>query len=414
MSTALSCGDSDTFTLTLGPITSPVADANQAWWHTTLTEDAYVQVTWACTAYSETYDAVPSGDLIAQGIVGDTAVDDSTSQSYVTGGFYLFTGHGGGGVGGTTDLGFHGSGTTLYFAAGITTSGPEQITPENGAWSISVSGTIEVTCTPVPCTLDIDPAGRTISSDAQTGLTIDVTASDPGCEWTAVADDAWLTITYGSSGTGDDTILYDASLNDSGDERIGTITVTGDDGDHVHTVTQSECTLDIDPPTRSIPRAAQTGLTIAVTASDETCEWTAVADDDWLTITAGSSGTGSGTVTYDATRNDSGDTRVGTITVTGDDGDHVHTVTQSYVKTYGFASVVGAPMTQRSKRQAGFSFSQASPATVWTIDHNLGHIPVVIALDGSGNVLTGTVAYPSLNQATITFTSAQSGTAHLT
>lgn len=59
----------------------------------------------------------------------------------------------------------------------------------------------------------------------------------------------------------------------------------------------------------------------------------------------------------------------------------------------------------------GSNFTQSTPATVWTINHNLGYRPVVQTWDLSGIELDGTVAHPTVNQTTVTFTTAQSGVA---
>lgn len=59
-----------------------------------------------------------------------------------------------------------------------------------------------------------------------------------GCDWVAVSNDAWITITGGASGTGDGMIAYDVAAN-AGVARIGTITVTGAEGEFTHTVYQA-------------------------------------------------------------------------------------------------------------------------------------------------------------------------------
>jgi hypothetical protein len=56
-----------------------------------------------------------------------------------------------------------------------------------------------------------------------------------------------------------------------------------------------------------------------------------------------------------------------------------------------------------------FYFEQTPAATVWTLDHNLGKRPGYTARDGSGSQIFGTPAWPTLNQMTLTFTSAVSG-----
>ena len=54
---------------------------------------------------------------------------------------------------------------------------------------------------------------------------------------------------------------------------------------------------------------------------------------------------------------------------------------------------------------------QASPATTWTIDHNLNRPIIARVKDASGNNVVGEVADVNVDQATITFTVAIAGEA---
>ena len=85
------------------------------------------------------------------------------------------------------------------------------------------------------------------------------------------------------------------------------------------------CSYTIDPTTASVPYTGGTG-TIAVT-TQAGCEWTATSNVDWVTVTSGGSGTGSGTVGYSVDHNPSvyertgkiqGSNKVFTITQDGD------------------------------------------------------------------------------------------------
>lgn len=59
-----------------------------------------------------------------------------------------------------------------------------------------------------------------------------------------------------------------------------------------------------------------------------------------------------------------------------------------------------------------YTHVQASSAS-WVIAHNLGKIPSVTVIDGSGNRVHGDVDYTDLNNLTITFNTAFAGTAYL-
>tara|TARA_R110002096_G_C14619758_1_gene724049 strand:+ start:779 stop:1489 length:711 start_codon:yes stop_codon:yes gene_type:complete len=60
------------------------------------------------------------------------------------------------------------------------------------------------------------------------------------------------------------------------------------------------------------------------------------------------------------------------------------------------------------------NFSQAFTSTTSVvINHNLGKIPSVTVIDGSGNIVHGDIAYTDLNNLTITFNTAFAGNAYL-
>lgn len=92
-------------------------------------------------------------------------------------------------------------------------------------------------------TVSTDPTSRTHTYSAASDQTIGVTAAAGTCAWTAVSNNAWITITGGASGTGNGTVTYSITAN-SGAARTGTITI----GDQTFTITQAAyipCTLTI-------------------------------------------------------------------------------------------------------------------------------------------------------------------------
>jgi uncharacterized protein (TIGR03437 family) len=64
----------------------------------------------------------------------------------------------------------------------------------------------------------------------------------------------------------------------------------------------SSCNYTLSAASLSIPPVSTTGNTITVTTSNS-CGWTAVSNVNWIIITAGSSGTGSGSVLFTASAN---------------------------------------------------------------------------------------------------------------
>jgi glucose/arabinose dehydrogenase len=82
-----------------------------------------------------------------------------------------------------------------------------------------------------------------------------------------------------------------------------------------YTATFQACSYSISPTSRRVGPAAGTG-TVSVTATSG-CHWTAVSNASWITVTAGSSGVGNGTVSYSYAANTTGRQRRGTITIAG-------------------------------------------------------------------------------------------------
>jgi hypothetical protein len=60
-----------------------------------------------------------------------------------------------------------------------------------------------------------------------------------------------------------------------------------------------------------------------------------------------------------------------------------------------------------------FTFSQAAPASTWTIVHNLGRYPAVSVVDSANTQVEGDVTYVSANEITVAFASGFSGEAYL-
>lgn len=69
--------------------------------------------------------------------------------------------------------------------------------------------------------------------------------------------------------------------------------------------------------------------------------------------------------------------------------------------------------TPQSAPVAGYNHTQASAATEWIINHNLGYYPTATAFSAGGVEMVGEVVQMSVNQTRIYFNSAVSGTARL-
>ena len=171
-----------------------------------------------------------------------------------------------------------------------------------------------------PCTFSFNPATLTVPASGGPGtFAVQTTAN---CGWTAASSNGdWLTLTTVPTGVGTGTVGFNAAPNTGTQQRVGTITVNG----QPFTVTelgQVPCTYSIAPAGQTVgPEGGGGSFTVTTPA---TCQWSAASSNpDWLVITSASTGTGNGSITFNAAPN-SGGQRVGTIVVNG----QTFTVTQ--------------------------------------------------------------------------------------
>jgi hypothetical protein len=265
-----------------------------------------------------------------------------------------------------------GNGTVAYSVGANPTT-----TPRSG--SIAIAGqTFTISQPGAPCTFGISPTSTSAPAGASTG-SIAVTVAS-GCPWTAVSNAPWITVTSGASGSANGTVNYSMAANPAGTGRSGTITVAG----QTFTVTQSgvACTSSISPTGSSVAAAATSGtVTVNIPAG---CSWTAVSDAAWITVTAGASGSGGGTVSYSVAANATITGRSGTITIAG----QTFTVTQAGVPcSYGLSPATDAVPATGDNRTIGVT---AQNGCAWTASPSVSWITITAGASGSGN---GTISY---------------------
>src|SRR5262245_37781265 len=169
--------------------------------------------------------------------------------------------------------------------------------------TVSQSGT----STPAPpgppssCTSSINPTSQNVAAAGGTG-SVGVSTSS-GCGWTASSGVTWITITSGATGTGSGSVGFAVAPN-TGGVRTGTLTISG----HAFTVMQAaagapnpSCTFSLSSAGMNVAAAGGTGG-VTVTAGNG-CAWTAASGATWITIIAGASGTGNGSVAFSVAAN---------------------------------------------------------------------------------------------------------------
>ncbi|HMF58118.1 MAG TPA: DNA/RNA non-specific endonuclease [Pyrinomonadaceae bacterium] len=171
-----------------------------------------------------------------------------------------------------------------------------------------------------PCTYSVTPTSANYGMAGGSGNLVLTTQN--GCAWTAqVGDPTWLKL-GDVSGQGNANIAFSVSPNNTNSQRSTTVNIQG----QIVTITQDAgpytCTFTLDKTSANFSSDGGTG-TVNVTTLNG-CAWTAVSNDNWITISAGAAGDGNGAVNFSVAAN--GDTaRAGTITIAG----QTVTITQS-------------------------------------------------------------------------------------
>jgi hypothetical protein len=261
-----------------------------------------------------------------------------------------------------------------------------------GSAASEVSNTFEFSAM---CSPSLASAGASISADGGTG-SVGMNIAD-GCLWTAVSNNAWITITSGSSGSGSGTISFSVAPNSGTSSRTGTITAGGE----TFTITQAStaCTYSLSPSTQSVPTA---GGTAAVTmTAGSACSWNASSNSAWLTVTGGASGSGNGTISLSAAENPDSTSRTGTITA----GGKSVTVTQAGAPcTY---SLVPAAQSMPAAGGTGSVGVSAGGGCSWTATSNAAWLTVTSGQGtGAGTISFNVGANASTSPRTGTITAA--------
>jgi hypothetical protein len=191
------------------------------------------------------------------------------------------------------------------------------VSPNSGGTTLSGSLTVAghtytLTETGVSCSYTLSAPSESFSFGGGTG-SVNVTAPS-GCGWSASSPVGWVTITNGATGSGNGTVSFSVSANNTGNSLTGTLNVAGQG----FTVNEGgvSCTYQLSSNSVSLGANGSTG-SVNVTAPVG-CAWTASTDSaTWLNVTAGFSGTGNGTVSYDAVANGGTGVRTGNLTIAG-------------------------------------------------------------------------------------------------
>ena len=243
--------------------------------------------------------------------------------------------------------------------------------------------TFTLTQEAAPCTFTIAPTTISVPSAGGEGSATVTTRGD--CAWSATSAVPWITITAGASSTGSGVVRFTAAAN-GGDARTGGVTIGG----RTVTVTQdAPCTFAIAPAAIGLP-ASGGDRSVTVTARVD-CAWTAASNVPWITVTAGSSASGNGTVTFNVAAN-GGDARSGALTVAG----HTVTVTQEAAPcTFAFSTASQTYDALGGYGSVGIAASRATCS--WTVvSNNADWLMITDRGAGTGNGTVNFLVTPNL------------------
>ncbi len=204
--------------------------------------------------------------------------------------------------------------------------------------------------------------------------------ADAGCAWTIVHTNPWITITSPTNGIGSATVNFDVQANSNLTTRVGTIIIGG----RSFTVTQDGlvCSYTLSSPGHGHTAATETNSFNVIVTNP--CPWSVNNTNSWIVLVSGSSGAGSGTVTYSVEANTSFSPRSGTLLIEN----QTFTVTQqAVICTYTLSSsnhvhTAGSETNSFNVAVAAFCPWSVSNANSW-----------ITILAGDGGVGGGTVTY---------------------
>lgn len=277
--------------------------------------------------------------------------------------------------------------------------GSFQFTVTSNADPSSRTGNITVNDQHVSISQDGKPCEFTLSSTHQVvdgsggDWSIDVRASAAQCAWTAAANVPWISILSAREGRGNGSVRFHVDPT-SGPPRVGTVTVAGQT---VQIEQGTGCTYAIDADTFVLDGSGGERQ-IAVTAPAG-CSWTAESRTSWISISGGSTGTGSGAVTFRVQPTD-GPERSGALIVAG----HPVTITQGQGCTFTVTptnitvAAAGGPSAIQVQSGSGCSWSAVSDSqwisfTAGASGNGSGAVQIAIAANtGPGRNGSVTIA----------------------
>lgn len=249
------------------------------------------------------------------------------------------------------------------------------------AGTLTIAGqTVTITQTAAGCSYNVSPLNRAnvgVNGGAIDAVTV-TTASH--CTWTAVSNNAFIQVTSGASGTGNGTVQSTMSAN-TGASRTGTMAIAGS----TVTVNQDACSYTLGASNVTIAAAGANNNTVSVTTNGTACAWTGSESESWIAITAGTTGSGSGQVTFNVDPN-TGSARSGVITIAGQS----FTVNQDALICNNSINPTSETVSVSAGTGTSIAVTTSVQACPWTaVSNDPSWITVTSGTPGTGNGTVG-------------------------
>lgn len=175
---------------------------------------------------------------------------------------------------------------------------------------------------PVECAFTLNATTVNLPAAGTKSKTLSVKTCNTSCAWTAVSNDPFITITGATNGAGNGSVRFSVAGNTNTAPLTGTMTIAG----QTVTINQAAggCANKLSPVSAKFS-AAGGAKTVKIKAKYSDCAWTAVSNDSFITIAAGTNGVGNGAVSYAVAPNTNTAPLSGTLTIAG----QTFTVTES-------------------------------------------------------------------------------------
>lgn len=177
---------------------------------------------------------------------------------------------------------------------------------------IDIAGqSLTVTQPALDCSVTLTAVRRAVPASGSIRV-MNVTTPSPLCTgtWSVTTDASWLTPSP-TSGTGNQSVLFNIPPNPASLPRAATVSVGGSSLTMAQSATA--CVLSLNPSSVPTPAAGATGV-IQVTSSLPGCPWDNRSTASWVSVSP-AFGIGSGPVSYQVLPNTTGESRTATIEV---------------------------------------------------------------------------------------------------